>query len=243
MPEHLRIGLIGDHDPGVAAHAAIPPALEACGARLGIDVEPRWLDTDRVRDDDLAAARACDGLWCVPASPYRSAEGALAAIRHARTQAIPFLGTCGGFQHALIEYARNELGLADTAHAETDPGAARPLIVPLVCSMVEVTGSIRITPGTRAAAAYGRERTTERYHCNYGLNPEFESALERGPLRVSGRDDEGAARIVELPGDAFYVATLFQPERSSLPSAPHPLILAYVEAVLRHVMRRAALSP
>ena len=241
MPETLRIGLIGDHDPQVAAHVAIPASLEACGSRLGVPIEARWLPTDRVRDDELRDARSCDGLWCVPASPYRSAEGALAAIHHARTQRVPYLGTCGGFQHTLLEYARAELGMAGAAHAETDPGAAHPLIAPLACSMVGVTGNIRITPGSRASAAYGRDRATERYHCNYGLNPEFETAFAGGSLRVTGRDEEGGVRIVELPGDVFYVATLFQPELSSTATSPHPLILSYVEAVLRHVMRRVAL--
>ena len=241
MPETLRIGLIGDHDPQVAAHVTIPAALDVCGSRMGVPIEARWLATDRVRDDDLREARVCDGLWCVPASPYRSAEGALAAIHYARTQRVPFLGTCGGFQHTLLEYARAELGVAGAAHAEYVPGAADPLISPLACSMVGVTGTIRITPGSRASAAYGRDRTTERYHCNYGLNPEFESAFARGSLFVTGRDEEGGVRIVELPGDVFYVATLFQPELSSTDTTPHPLILSYVEAVLRHVMRRIAL--
>ena len=87
---------------------------------------------------------AFDGVWCVPASPYANTEGALNAIRVAREHRIPFLGTCGGFQHAVIEYARNVLGWTAADHAEVNPQAALALIAPLSCSLVEKTGEIRL---------------------------------------------------------------------------------------------------
>src|SRR5206468_9697656 len=98
---------IGDFNPNVTAHQAIPKALALAAEATGCPVEPVWLATDQVRVDDEQQFAGFDGLWCVPASPYASLEGALWAIRFARERGVPFLGTCGGFQHALLEYARN----------------------------------------------------------------------------------------------------------------------------------------
>src|SRR5690348_13523420 len=131
MTHPLRIGLIGDYSPEILAHVAIPRALDFAASDVGVPVEPVWLATDRLAQDGVAVLSMFDVLWCVPGSPYASMDGALAAIRFARERGVPFLGTCGGFQHALIEYARNVLGLAAADHAESNPDAALPLIVPL----------------------------------------------------------------------------------------------------------------
>lgn len=141
MKPSLRIGLIGDRDDGVVAHRAIPLALDMACAAAGVACGTTWIGTETIASADTVAGY--DGLWCVPASPYRSMDGALTAIRHARERKIPFLGTCGGFQHAMLEYARNVLGWHDAEHAETAPGSARPVIVPLLCSLVEVSDAVR----------------------------------------------------------------------------------------------------
>src|SRR5437763_4883736 len=138
----VRIGLIGDYDPEVPAHRAIPAALRLAADRCGGAVEPVWLATAGLTGDVPARLAGCAGLWCVPASPYANADGALAAIRFARESGSPFLGTCGGFQHALLEYARHVLGFGGAEHAETSPEAAMPLIAPLSCSLVEKSGHI-----------------------------------------------------------------------------------------------------
>jgi CTP synthase (UTP-ammonia lyase) len=166
----------------------------------------------------------------VPASPYRSMAGALTAIRHAREAGVAFLGTCGGFQHAVVEYARDVLGWADAEHAETAPGAARAVISPLECSLVEASGRVRLFPGSRIAAAYGAEATTEQYHCRYGLSREFRAELLTGPLRAAADDATGEVRAVELDGHPFFVATLFQPERAALDGEAAPLVNAFVKA-------------
>jgi CTP synthase (UTP-ammonia lyase) len=233
MPTPTRVALIGDHDPSVIAHQAIPRALALCSQALGAPVEPTWMPTDGLRDpSQLAGVHA---IWAVPATPYRSMDGALLAIRHARERRIPFLGTCGGFQHALVEYARSVLGWADADHAETAPDAARPVVAPLACSLVEVTGTVRFLPGTRIAAAYGEPESVEGYHCRYGLNPAFRAQLTAGPLRVTAEDEAGEVRAVELDEHPFFVATLFQPERAALAGRVPPLVAAFVRAALaRH---------
>ena len=161
-------------------------------------------------------------LWCVPASPYRSMEGALTAIQVARERHVPFLGTCGGFQHAVIEYARNVLGWTDAEHAETSPQAQRQVIVPLLCSLVEVTDAVNLSRFATGAGLW-RHSIVEGYHCNYGLSPDFRHALADGPLRIIAVDDADDVRGIELDDHPFFVATLFQHERGALQGRLPPL--------------------
>jgi len=147
MAPPIQIGLVGDYDESVPAHRAIPRALALAGQALGQALEAKWVGTDQI--SSLAPLEQFDGIWCVPASPYRSMDGALRAIRWAREYSRPFLGTCGGFQHAVVEYARSVLGWADAEHAETAPDAARPVIGLLACGLVETTDTIRFEQGSR----------------------------------------------------------------------------------------------
>ena len=226
----VRIGLIGDHDPGVTAHRAIPLALELAGAWHGVAVAFEWIPTETLAGGVTAALAGCDGIWSVPASPYRSEAGALRGIRFARESRRPFLGTCGGFQHAVLEYARNVLGLTTAAHAETEPGASEPVIAPLSCALVEASGAVVFAPRSRLAVIYGAAQAVETYHCRYGLNPEFERRLVAGPLRVVARDTAGEVRALELIDHPFFVLTLYQPERAALGGKAHPLVNAFVAA-------------
>jgi CTP synthase (UTP-ammonia lyase) len=228
MRRNLLIGLVGDFDPSVPAHRAIPLALGQAAEALRIEAGFEWIPTEEIRS--ASRLTGFDGLWCVPASPYRSMDGALLAIRHAREKAVPFLGTCGGFQHAVIEYARNVLGWADADHAETAPDSSRAVIAPLACALVEATGTVRLFPGTRLASAYGADAATEGYRCRFGLNPEFQAALVAGPLRAAADDDTGEVRALELEGHPFFVATLFQPERAALEGRSAPLVVSFLKA-------------
>jgi CTP synthase (UTP-ammonia lyase) len=228
MTQHTaRVALVGDRSGNVQAHARIPVIIDALLAREGIALDPYWIGTLDAVDCDLAGF---DAIWVTPGSPYESQAGAVAAIRTAREAGIPFLGTCGGFQHALIEYARDVCGLAGVEHAEVTPDAAEHLIVPLECSLKGHEEAVMVVPGTLAAKILGPGRRTERYNCAYGLNPEYLEVLTDGGLRFSGFDDSGAVRIAELPGHPFFMGTLFQPERQDDRSQPHPVIRAFAAA-------------
>ena len=170
-----------------------------------------------------------DAIWLVPASPYKNTAAAFIAARYARENGIPFLGTCGGFQHALIEYARNVLGWADAAHAETDTEGTM-VIAPLTCSLVEKTDAIELRNNTLIAKAYGKPEIEEGYHCNYGVSPAFAQALESGDMHVTGWDDRGEIRAAELVTHPFFVITLFQHERAALEGRPVVLVQAMLRA-------------
>lgn len=230
MRDIVTVGLIGDYDAGVTAHQAIPPALHMAAQTLGASAEPVWVPTERAGDPH--ALERFDALWCVPASPYRSMDGALRAIGHARERGVPYLGTCGGFQHAIVEYARQVLGWHDAEHAETAPTAERWVIAPLACELVERAEPIHLRAGSRIAQAYGRHTIVEAYRCRYGLNPAFQAELLAGPLAATGMDENGEVRAVELDGHPFFVATLFQPERAALAGEPAPLVAAFMRAAL-----------
>jgi CTP synthase (UTP-ammonia lyase) len=224
----LHLALIGDYNPDVPAHQAIPVALQLAADSLGLKVNLQWIDTDTLTP--ATPLHGFDGFWCVPASPYRDTDGALRAIRFAREQRRPFLGTCGGFQHAVLEYARNVLGWADAEHGELAPQAQRAVIAPLSCSLVEATDTVRLTPYTRIADAYGTPDIEEGYRCRYGMNPEFAQALLERELIPSGHDSAGDLRAVELLDHPFFVATLFQPERAALRGITPPLAIALLKA-------------
>lgn len=228
MSSPLRLSLAGDYRADAVAHQAIPLAIERAARWLNITVKAEWIASEKLAESDL---RRSDAVWVVPGSPYHNDEAVFDTIRWARESGKPFLGSCGGFQYAVIEYARNVLGWHDASHAETDTGGRR-VIAPLSCSLVEQRGAVRFGPGSRIAAAYGTLESDEGYHCNFGVNPEFSAALGDNTLRITAWDDAGDVRGVELPDHPFFVATLFQSERAALQEKESPLVVAWMQAAL-----------
>lgn len=225
-----RLAIIADYDARKTAHIAIPQALERARQATRTNLDWEWIGTDRVfRPAETLAGFS--GLWVAPGSPYKDMAGALAAIRHARERNLPLLGTCGGFQHALIEFARDAANIAGADHAETNARAADPVVTALSCSLVDQTGGIVFTPGSRMHAIFGGRPTHEGYHCNYGVNPAYRARLEAAGLRFTGFDAAGDIRAFELPGHRFFLGTLFQPERSALRGVSHPLVEALVTSL------------
>lgn len=229
MTEKARIALVGDRSDGVRSHVRIPTLFARLAERDGLELDAYWLPTDAVGD-----ITGFDGVWLVPGSPYRSETGAVETVRAARENGVPFLGTCAGFQHALLEFARNVCGLGGIGHAENEPESAERLIVPLACSLVGHEGAVHVTPGTRAARILGADRSVERYHCSYGLDARHLDTLAANGVVFSGFDDDGDARIAELPEHPFFVASLFQPELAGDGTRPHPLVEAFARAAVEH---------
>ncbi|MFI7499679.1 hypothetical protein ACIBVL_14500 [Streptomyces sp. NPDC049687] len=230
-----KVALVGDRSPNVVSHSRVPLLLDSLAARDRLVLDAYWIASEDAEAGD--AVRGFDAVWAVPGSPYRSEAGVLNAIRTAREEGIPFLGTCGGFQHALLEFARNVCGLTRVAHAENDPGAEDFLIAPLACSLVGHEGVVTVEPDTLAQSVIGSERTVERYFCSYGPSRHLETLRAHG-LRFSGHDEDGHPRIAELPGHPFFLASLFQPELSGDGSRPHPVVRALARAAVGHAARK-----
>lgn len=233
MAGNVRIGIIGDHEPDRPSHKATEEALEHAAKALDVAVEAEWLPTVLLEGRGVEAVNRFDALWCAPGSPYKSLNGALEAVRFVREQGQPFIGTCGGFQHVVIEYARNVLGFRDAHHAEYDPYASNLFITPLSCSLAGRKMRVDIRPDSKIYDFYGKSKVEEEYRCDFGIDQEHQNLVEEGGLCVVGVDQNGEARILELPDHDFYVATLFVPQMSSSTGHPHPLVVAFLEAALR----------
>ncbi len=238
MMSRVRIGIIGDYKPDFHPHQATDAAIHHAADQLQLPVTIEWLPTQLLAHEPDTQLRRFDGLWCAPGSPYQSMNGALQGIRFAREQGWPFIGTCGGFQHVVLEYAHNVLGFTDAAHAESDPDASTLFVSALACSLVGKAMRVHVEPSSRVFRMYGRAMVQEQYYCRFGLNPDYQATIHEGGLRVVGIDDNHEARIVELPDHPFFVATLFVPPLTSTPEQPHPLILAYLQAAVDSLTAR-----
>lgn len=227
MTDPLNVCVVGDFDAEFPPHVATNEAIGHSAAALGLDVTIDWLGTQSL-ERDLTRVEAADAVWCAPGSPYRSLLGALSALRYTRENDVPTLGTCGGCQHIIIEYARNVLGFEDAQHAEYDPYASRLFVSSLTCSLAGRTMPVNLSAGSAVAAFYGTARVEEQYYCNFGLDPTYWDVLDGGGLRVTGVDDDVEARVFELATHPFYVATLFVPQNRSTEAEPHPLVTGFL---------------
>jgi CTP synthase (UTP-ammonia lyase) len=228
-----KIALVGDYTPTVIPHRAIPLALGLALRQLP-QLQWEWVATRSIQNAGRNLA-GFSAVWVVPNSPYENMAGVLDAIRWARENRLPTLGTCGGFQHMLIEYARNVAGIAEAEHEESNPDAGQLLVARLACSLVQQSRPVHLRAGTRLQSIYDRESTPGEYQCNYGMNERYRAALEKAGLVFSGVDDAGEVRAMELkpPDHPFFIGTLFQPERAALAGNLSPLILAFVEAAVK----------
>lgn len=224
------LAIVADYNSESRAHRATNDAIKHSSAALGLAVEPQWIGTaDAAQPDVLKQLSKCSGIWIGPGSPYTSIDGALSAIRLARERGIPLLGTCGGFQHIVIEYARHVLGFADAEHEESAPQASQLFISRLACSLAGRTMTITLAFNSTLARICGSGSIQEQYLCNFGANPEYVNTLCSGALKVVGTDVEGVIRAVELPDHPFFLGTLFLPQLGSTPSHPHSIVSAFVK--------------
>ena len=224
-----RIALVGEFDPAFPPHPATAEACAHSASALREQITATWISTE---DATLEALRDVSGVWIAPGSPYRNLPNTLAAIRYAREKGIPSLGTCGGFQHIILEYARNVLGFQDAQHAEYDPYASDLFVTQLDCSLAGRELMITLVPESRVARIYGALQAREQYYCNFGINPDKTALVKSGELEVTGSDAEGEVRVVELPKHPFFIGTLFVPQLRSSLERPHPLVTAFLRAAV-----------
>jgi len=225
----MKIGLIGDYDATVTAHRAIPVAISLATRNLAQSFSIQWIHSEDLTSlllEELA------GVWCVPASPYHDMEKVLHAIHFARIANIPFLGTCGGYQHAALEFARNELGFVNAGNSEVDPHCEMPLVSALACKLVEVSDRIFFASDSKIADIYQTLSASEEYRCSYGVNRDYLSIFEGSAMRFTGFDANGDPRVLEIADHRFFVGTAFQPERAALKDCSHPIVESFLDAVV-----------
>ena len=243
MSDAVRIGILGDFNADFRSHHATNDALQHAARKLDFKVESNGC---RLRlcltPMQRRFSKRFDGLWASPGSPFKSFDGMLKGIEFARRRDWPYLGTCGGFQYAFIEFARNVLNIDDADSAENNSGSKNIIIYPVACAVPDRKGAapklsgavpeIRLRPGSYLQTFYGidKETATEEFFCNFEINPDYEWAAMEAGFPVVARGTQGEIRAIESPTHRFFLATLFQPQLSSTEKKPHPIVLAFVQA-------------
>jgi CTP synthase (UTP-ammonia lyase) len=220
-----RLVLLGDRNLDYRTHRELDAALSL----LPDAIRAEWVGTDTPNAGKTADA---DGLWVVPGSPYRNDAAVYAAITVARTSGQPFLGTCGGFQYTVIEFARNVAGLPEAGHAET-AGDGQTLVVDrLGCSLLGEERLVTPVPGTRMHALCGGHSFTGFHWCSFGIASAYVETLQVHGLVVGAVADDAGVEAVELTDHPFFVATLFQPQVGCAAAGRlHPVIAAFIAAL------------
>ncbi len=246
----VSLGITGKYAHLRDAYASIDKAIEHCGAHLGADVAIKWIDTTDVSESVVEAK--LKGLDCVIVPGgfgSRGVEGKIACVRHCRERKVPYLGICLGFQVAVIEFARNVLGLADATSTEFDPKTPHPVIseLPDQKKIEGLGGSMRlgaqdllIRPGTFAQFLYANAGgpVRERFRHRYEVDPSYVPQLEEGGLIFSGRHPKHPImQILELPTEGllahpYFVAGQFHPELTSRPLRPQPMFMGLIAAAI-----------
>lgn len=222
------IAIIGEYTPSFPPHISTSLAIRHSCSASELDIDGIWVSTEEI---DQTLFERFSGIWVAPGSPYKNMDKTLWAIRYARENGVACFGTCGGFQHMIIEYARNVLGFMDAGHAEYDPNASNLFISQLTCALSGREMELTFSPGSRVAEIYGATSATEEYYCNFGVNPNHISLFKSGSLKITGSDSEGEIRVIELLGHPFFLGTLFVPQTRSTAEQPHPLVTAFMKAV------------
>lgn len=233
------IAILGEYNPTFEPHITTTAAIAHSSTSLAIDIPGDWISTVAITP---ALFEQYSGIWVAPGSPYQNMNKMLWAIQYARENNVPCFGTCGGFQHMILEYARHVLGFQEAESEDNNPYASQLFITQLACSLAGRAMQLTFTAGSKIAEIYGAQTVTEQYYCNFGVNPDYVSLLKQQSLQVTGSDKEGDVRVIELPDHPFFIGTLFVPQARSTPAVPHPIVTAFLKAVVQCISHSAVSS-
>ncbi len=237
--EGIDVALVGKYALE-DAYMSIHEALKHAGIHTETEVNVLWVDADETTDRHEQRLASADAVVVPGGFGSRGTEGKIEAVRYARENDVPFLGLCLGFQMAVVEHARNVLGMANAHSAELDPETPYAVIdlLPEQYETEDMGGTMRlgahetdIEPGTLAAAVYGSDSCTERHRHRYEVNPEYIDELETEGLVFSGRADN-RMEILEREDHPFFFGTQAHPEFRSRPDRASPPFVSFVEAAL-----------
>jgi CTP synthase len=236
----IRIAIVGKYVELPDAYMSVLESLTHAGLWHRVEPEIVWVNAETVRPDELARTlRTVSGVVVPGGFGARGTEGKVAAARWARENRIPYLGLCYGLHMAVIDVARNVLGLGSANSTEIDPNTPYPVIDLMPDQKgVELGGTMRLglwpcrlQPGTKTAAAYGVPEVSERHRHRFEVNNSFRGRLADAGFIVSGASPDGQlAEIMELEDHPFFVGVQFHPEFRSRPTNPHPLFRDFIAA-------------
>jgi CTP synthase len=264
----VRVGIVGKYFGSgkfmlADSYISVIEAVKHAAAAVGVRPEIEWLDAERFEKDKRALKdlEAYSGVIVPGGFGGRGIEGKINVIRYAREHKIPFFGLCYGMQLAVVEYARDMLGLRNAHTTEIDPKTKYPVIDILpeqkellaeknyggtmrlgaypAIIMKHKARNMRQGPENETVAfrAYGKAKISERHRHRYEVNPAYVNRLEKKGVVFSGMSpDRRLMEIMELPRDKhpFFLGTQFHPELKSRPLNPHPLFTEFIKAAARH---------
>ncbi|UPT77557.1 CTP synthase [Sulfurovum sp. XGS-02] len=254
MPsDSMKIAFVGKYLDLKESYKSLTEALIHAGAHLDTKVEIKWVDSEKVEDDGAQKYLSdCDGILVAGGFGGRGVEGKIQAIQYARENKIPFLGICLGMQLAMVEYARNVLGIKDATSVEFDENTPNPIIY-LIDEFIDASGSkqVRTTTspmggtmrlgeyecetkeGSNLRAAYDSKIIYERHRHRYEANPKYREALEAKGMEITGESD-GLIEAVEVKDHPWFLGVQFHPEFTSRLQNANPSILAFVNAAMQN---------
>jgi CTP synthase len=247
------VAMVGKYVDLRDAYISLAEALTHAGIKTRTRVVIRYVEATDIEKNGTSALEGADAILVPGGFGERGIEGKIAAIRHARENGVPYLGICLGLQLAVIEYARNVMGLAGAHSTEFDPRTPHPVIA-LISEWQDRDGSLqkrdagtdmggtmrlgaqecRLEAGTLAWEIYGTDSIRERHRHRYEFNNNYLDAMSAAGLVFSGFSIDGLVETVELPGHPWFLACQFHPEFSSTPRDGHPLFTGFIRAARRY---------
>lgn len=242
----VKIGMVGKYVELHDSYISVNEALKHGGIETRSAVDIHWIDSESLEGDaDLdEVLGGMDGILVPGGFGSRGIEGKIKAANYARTKNIPYLGICLGMQIAIIEFARNVLGLKDANSAEINPETPYPVIdiLPEQKNVEEMGGTMRLgqypcvlNPDSKAYELYGATMIYERHRHRYEVNNDYRAELLKGGMTFAGTSpDNHIVEMIEIPNHPWFVAGQFHPEFKSRPNKPHPLFRGFVTAAAEH---------
>jgi len=241
----VNIALVGKYVELPDAYKSIIEAFVHAGAQNECKVHLTTIQSEHINSDNVYHhLHNMDGVLVAPGFGVRGFEGKLEAIRYVRENQVPFLGICLGMQCAVVEFARNVLGIKDAASTEMNPETSNP-VIDLMEEQKEITekgGTMRLgayicdlKKGTRAQHIYGKNKISERHRHRYEFNNKYLAQFEENGMIASGINPENnLVEVVEIPQHPWFVAAQYHPELKSTVQMPHPLFVKFIKAAIHH---------
>ncbi|MAO46417.1 MAG: CTP synthetase [Crocinitomicaceae bacterium] len=241
----VKIGLIGKYVELKDSYKSIAEALDHAGANLKTGIELDWIHSEQINEINITDKLGhLDGILVAPGFGSRGIDGKLSAIKYARTNNIPFFGICLGMQCAVVEFARNVLGLKEAHSSEIKEYTPHP-VIDLMTEQKSITnmgGTMRLgaypcdlKEGSKAREIYGVESVEERHRHRYEFNEVYREQFEEAGMIATGINPvSGLVEIVEIPDHRYFLASQFHPEYASTVIAPHPLFISFIGACIEN---------
>jgi CTP synthase (UTP-ammonia lyase) len=229
-----KIAILGDFNPKYSTHHRLNDSIRQIRGLIGREIQFDWISTD-IFESTTAFHNAYSGLWIAPGSPYTDMENVLKSIKYARENKIPAFGNCGGFQHIVVEYARNVCGIKSADHEETNPIGEDLVITKLLCSLVEQQEELEIIDTESILfKVIHTNKLIGKYFCSYGINTKYLDILKAHGVSFTAQSKDGQIRAIEIKLHPFYVGTLFQPALTSTVEEPDPVILEFIKRCIEN---------